>query len=216
MDPNQANLRSRASKILKKLSRLYPGAGCELEFKNPIELLVSTILSAQCTDARVNRVTPVLFRRYRTAADFAKAGTAELEAMIRPTGFYRNKARSIKGCCEAIVIKHGGEVPKGINDLVALPGVGRKTANLVRAYAFGRPGIICDTHVLRVCKRLALTREKNPDRVEADLSVIIPPKEWTRFSTVVMWHGRRTCTARAPSCASCGLLGLCPFGQKAA
>lgn len=206
----------RAAKILRILSRTYPKADCELDFNGPLELLLATILSAQCTDARVNMVTPKLFGRYRTAAAFAKADASELESLVRPTGFYRNKARSIKGCCEAIVRDHGGRVPEGMDELTALPGVGRKTANLVRAYAFGKPGVICDTHVLRVSARLGLTKMEDPEKVEADLAAIVPESRWTHFSTAVMWHGRRVCKARAPLCSACPLFALCPFRQKAA
>ena len=206
----------RAPKILKILAKLYPKADCELHFASPLELLVATILSAQCTDARVNLVTPALFKKYRTAAAYAKAPAPELEAMIRSTGFYRAKARSIGRCCAALAAEHGGRVPEAMEELTALAGVGRKTANLVRAYAFGKPGIICDTHVLRVSARLGLTKSTDPDKVEADLAGLLPAGNWTRFSTVLMWHGRRTCTARTPACPSCPLLALCPFGQKAA
>jgi endonuclease-3 len=202
------------AEILKRLRKAYPGAKCELDFKGPLELLVATILSAQCTDARVNEVTPALFRRYRSAAAYAKASSAELERMVRPTGFYRNKAKAIQNCCTQLVMQFGGEVPEGMEELTSLAGVGRKTANLVRAYAFGRPGIICDTHVLRVSERLGLTRQKDPDRVEADLSGLLPERDWTSFSTALMWHGRRCCTARRPACAACPISDLCPSAGK--
>ncbi len=205
----------RAPLILRALAGSYPKADCELDFKSPLELLVATILSAQCTDARVNLVTPALFKKYRTAAAFASADQVELEELVRSTGFYRNKARSIRLCCAELKAKHKGQVPEEMDALVALPGVGRKTANLVRAYAFGKPGIICDTHVMRVSARLGLASEKDPDRVEEELSALVQKREWTRFSTVIMWHGRRVCSAKKPSCASCEVLSLCPFGQKA-
>ena len=211
--------KTQAKKVLAIFAKRYPGADCELRSTTPLELLVATILSAQCTDARVNLVTPALFKTYRTAAAYAKAPLAELEAMIRSTGFYRNKARSIRNCCAALAAEHGGRVPAAMEDLTALAGVGRKTANLVRAYAFGKPGIICDTHVLRVSARLGLTDNTDPDKVEADLAALLPDRDWTRFSTVLMWHGRRTCTARkpaCPACPACPVLARCPFGQKAA
>lgn len=206
----------RAPQIFRILAKVYPKADCELHFRNPLELLVATILSAQCTDARVNLVTPALFRTYRTAAAYAKAPPTELEAMVRSTGFYRAKARSIGRCSAALVAEHGGRVPETMEELTALAGVGRKTANLVRAYAFGKPGIICDTHVLRVSARLGLTGTTDPDKVESDLAALLPSRSWTRFSTVLMWHGRRICTARKPACPACPVLALCPFGQKAA
>ncbi|MFH0799152.1 MAG: endonuclease III [Pseudomonadota bacterium] len=200
----------RAGKILPLLQKTYPHARCELNYKSALELLIATILSAQCTDARVNEVTPALFSKYRTAKDFAKASSAELEAAVRSTGFYRNKARSIQNCCTQLTMEHGGKVPEDMEKLIGLSGVGRKTANLVRAYAFGLPGIICDTHVLRVSERLGLTKQKDPDKVEADLAAIVPEGNWTEFSTLIMTHGRRCCAARSPSCPTCPVLKLCP------
>ncbi len=201
---------SRASEIFKRLKKLYPKADCELNFTSPLQLLVATILSAQCTDARVNEVTPALFKRYTDAKAFAKAESEELKGLIRSTGFFQNKARSIQDCCMQIVMEHKGDVPESMEALVALSGVGRKTANLVRSFAFGHPGIICDTHVLRVTKRLGLTENTKPEKVEADLAAIVPEKDWTRFSTAVMWHGRRCCNARKPDCAACTVRDLCP------
>jgi endonuclease-3 len=206
--------KDRAPKILSKLAKAYPKADCELDFSNPLELIVATILSAQCTDARVNDVTPALFKKYRTAKDYAKAPAAQFEKMIRPTGFYKNKARSIRNCCAELVSNHGGRVPEDMEALTKLAGVGRKTANLVRGYAFGQPAIICDTHVLRLSQRLGLTKNKDPDKVEKDLSGLLPRKNWTRFSTVLMIHGRRLCTAKRPGCPSCPVRDLCPSADK--
>lgn len=205
----------RAPEILKILKKTYPDAHCELNFKSPLELLVATILSAQCTDVRVNEVTPALFKKYITAKDYAKSNTAEIEAIIRSTGFFRNKAKSIQNCCMQLQMEHGGDVPMEMDALVKLSGVGRKTANVVRAYAYGMPGIICDTHVLRITERLKLTKNKDPDKVEEDISKLLPEGDWTAFSTTVVAHGRRCCTARNPSCTTCPLLPLCPFGQAA-
>ena len=202
--------KERAPKILSKLAKAYPDADCELNFSNPLELIVATILSAQCTDARVNGVTPALFKKYRTAKDYAKAPAAQFEKMIRSTGFYKNKARSIMNCCAEIVSKHGGRVPEDMEALTSLAGVGRKTANLVRGYAFGQPAIICDTHVLRLSQRLGLSKNKDPNKVERDLAELVPKKNWTRFSTVLMIHGRRLCRAKHPGCPSCPIRNLCP------
>lgn len=204
----------RAPEILNILKKAYPDATCELNFKNPLELLVATILSAQCTDVRVNEVAPKLFAKYKTAKDYAKANVVDLEAIIRPTGFFRNKARSIQDCCMQLTMEHSGEVPKEMEKLVKLAGVGRKTANVVRAYAYGMPGIICDTHVLRLTERLELTKNKDPDKVEQDIAKLLPEKDWTAFSSSIVFHGRRCCYARSPACPSCPILKLCPFGQK--
>lgn len=208
-----ASPKKRAPLILECLKRTYPDAHCELGFRTPLELLIATILSAQCTDARVNLVTPVLFKKYRSASDYANSSIPQLESLIRSTGFYKNKARSIKNCCRQLVEKYGGGVPVEMDDLTELAGVGRKTANVVRAYAFGLPGIICDTHVLRVSARLGLTKEELPDKVESDLAKLVPQKDWSIFSTVLMFHGRRCCAALRPLCPKCPVLKLCPFGQ---
>ncbi|MFA4873708.1 MAG: endonuclease III [bacterium] len=200
----------RAPEILKRLKKAYPDARCELDFKNPLELLIATILSAQCTDVRVNEVTPKLFARYKTAQAYAKARAADLEKLVYATGFYKNKARSIQNCCTHLSMEHGGKIPESMEELTALAGVGRKTANLVRAYAFGKPAIICDTHVLRVSERLALTKQKDPDKVEIDLAELLPEREWTDFSTLLMTHGRRCCFARKPYCSTCPIRELCP------
>lgn len=208
------SLKRRTLKIFEILAATYPDAKCALNFKNPLELLIATILSAQCTDARVNMVTPFLFKKYNTVADFASAKLTELEVMIRSTGFFKNKAKAIQGCCQIITSKYGNHVPETMEDLVALPGVGRKTANVVRGYAFKKPAIICDTHVLRVSARLGLTLNSDAGKVEWDLSALLPEKNWTQFSTVLMFHGRRCCTARNPACGSCPVLKLCPEGQR--
>ncbi|MFH1829554.1 MAG: endonuclease III [Pseudomonadota bacterium] len=204
----------RVPEIIRKLKKAYPDAKVELDFKTPLELLVASILSAQCTDAKVNEITPALFKKYPSAKAYAKASTSELERMIRPTGFYKNKARSIQNCCTQLAMEYGGRVPEDMDDLTKLAGVGRKTANLVRGHAFDKPAIICDTHVLRVSERLGLTKNKKPDKVEEDLSAIVPKHLWTDYSTCIVWHGRRCCFARNPSCASCTVRELCPFADS--
>lgn len=205
---------TRAVLIFRRLDKAYPDAKCELNFKSPLELIVATILSAQCTDARVNEVTPELFKKYKTALDYAKARPAELENIVRPTGFFKNKTNSIIKCCASVARDHGGNVPQDMEQLTRLAGVGRKTANVVRAYAFGLPGIIVDTHFLRVTERLALTKNKIPEKVEADLAGQIPKNNWSRFSTLITAHGRRTCKARKPLCPICPVLALCPYKMK--
>lgn len=201
----------RVAALLQALRRTYPEAHCELHYSNPLELLVATILSAQCTDKRVNQVTADLFRRYRTAADYANAPRAELEAAIRSTGFYRNKARSLQACCRALVERHGGEVPRTLAELTQLEGVGRKTANVVLGNAFGRnEGIVVDTHVARLARRLDLTRQRDPLKIEQDLMQQVPRELWTLFSHWLIWHGRRRCFARKPDCAGCEIASLCP------
>jgi len=211
MAESREQLRARAARIVAELARHYPRARCTLDFRTPLELLVATILSAQCTDERVNRVTPALFARYPTAAAYAAADPAELEELVRPTGFFRNKARSIRGAAAAIVERHGGKVPGTIEALTALPGVGRKTANVVLGNAFGVPGIVVDTHVGRVARRLRLSRSEDPVRVEADLGALAPPARWTKLSHELIAHGRALCRAPKPRCAAC-FLGedLCP------
>jgi endonuclease-3 len=186
-----------------------------LKFRTPLELLVATILSAQCTDERVNQVTAELFRRYRTAEEYASAPLRELERLIRPTGYYRNKARAIKAACQKLVADFGGEVPATMEALLTLPGVARKTANVVLQNAFGiASGIVVDTHVLRVAQRLGLTREKDRDKVERDLMALVPREEWIAFSHRLIAHGRETCRARRPLCGQCSLESLCPYPQK--
>jgi endonuclease-3 len=203
-------LRARARRIDRELARLYPDAHCALVHENPLQLLVATILSAQCTDARVNKVTPALFRRFPDAAAFANARPKELERMIQSTGFFRNKARSIMNCCKEIVEKHGGEVPRTMEELVPLPGVGRKTANVILGNAFDTPGIPVDTHVGRLSRRMGLTTHTDPVKVERDLMALVPRKDWTMFGHRMIFHGRQVCHSRKPSCAACTLAKICP------
>jgi endonuclease-3 len=202
---------ARLKKIITALDRSYPGAHCELDHRNPLELLIATILSAQCTDKRVNIVTQELFKRYRSAADYANAPLADLEQAIKTTGFFRNKARNIKAACQAIVEKHGGKVPQTMEELIQLGGVGRKTANVVLGNAFGiNIGVVVDTHVARLSYRLGLTKQKTPEKIEQELMALVPQKQWTLFSHWLIWHGRRRCFARKPDCTNCELLRLCP------
>ena len=202
----------RVKKILSLLTREHPDPRCALIFSNPLELLVATVLSAQCTDVRVNQVTGNLFARYRTAADFASAPAGQLEEDIRSTGFYRNKARSIRGLCAALIADHDGEVPGTLEELVKLPGVGRKTANLVLAEAFGIPGVVVDTHVSRLSQRLELTTKTDPGKIEQDLMKIIPRDQWNSFCLRLILHGRAICKARRPDCHACSLVSCCPTG----
>lgn len=203
--------KSKVRQIILALRRAHPDFRCALRHEDPLQLLVATILSAQCTDQRVNQVTPSLFARYRSAADFAKAPPGELERYIRSTGFYRNKARAIRRCCRAIVERHGGRVPDTMEELLALDGIGRKTANCVLGNAFGKAeGIVVDTHVMRLSRRMGLTRERSPDRIERALMKIVPRADWIAFSHLLIWHGRRRCTARKPDCAHCEIRTLCP------
>lgn len=192
------------------LAEEYPDAHCELDHEGPLQLLVATVLSAQCTDARVNLVTPALFARYPSAADYAVAAPEDVEEIIRSTGFFRSKAAAITGIGRVLVERHGGEVPGRLEDLVTLPGVGRKTANVVLGNAFGVPGITVDTHVGRLARRLGWTRSTDPVEVEADLAALFPPEEWTMLSHRLIFHGRRTCFARKPACRRCPIAHLCP------
>lgn len=209
-----ADAKDRISTILARLKKEYPDASIALEYSTPLQLLVATILSAQCTDERVNKVTPSLFTKYRSARDFATADQAELEQDIRSTGFFRNKARSIMSCCQALVEKHQGEVPKTMEELVALGGVGRKTANCVLGEAYGVcEGVVVDTHVRRVSQRLGLTKEDNPEKIEADLMQLLPKKEWYTFSTAMILFGRNVCEARKPECPRCFLRDICPSAE---
>jgi endonuclease-3 len=203
-------VKTRARKIVRLLTKLYPDAQCALHHENPLQLLIATILSAQCTDVRVNLVTPALFRRFPDSRAFATADSTELETAIQSTGFFRNKAWNIIACCRQLVEQHGGQVPNTMEELVKLPGVGRKTANVILGAAFGVPGITVDTHVLRLSKRMGLTRETNPEKVERDLMKLMPPKEWTMFSHRMIFHGRQVCFARKPNCAGCLLSPVCP------
>ncbi|HEX8001828.1 MAG TPA: endonuclease III [Mycobacteriales bacterium] len=200
----------RARAITKELGRIYPDAHCELDFTNPLELAVATILSAQCTDQRVNLVTPALFARYPTAKDYAEADRAEVEELIKPTGFFRNKTTSLIGLGRALVERHDGEVPRTLAELVELPGIGRKTANVILGNAFGVPGITVDTHFGRLARRLDWTQETDPVKVELAVAALIPKKDWTILSHRLIWHGRRCCYARKPDCASCGIAKWCP------
>jgi len=201
--------------ILQLLDEHYPQVHVTLDFRNPLELLVATILSAQCTDERVNRVTPAIFAKYPSAADYARAPLEELERDIYQTGFYHNKARSLKALGQALVEQHRGQVPASLEELVKLPGIGRKTANVILGNAFGIPGIVVDTHCGRVSQRLGLTRAKDPVKIEFDLMPLVPKERWTRFSLQLIWHGRAICTARGPQCPRCPLLPYCDYGQKA-
>jgi len=202
---------ARTRKIISGLRKAYPDAHCELNYSNPLELLMATILSAQCTDKRVNIVTETLFKKYRSAADFAKAELSELEQAIRTTGFYRNKAKSIKAACRSIVEKHGGAVPRAMEQLIELGGVGRKTANVVLGNAFDiNVGVVVDTHVARLSERLGLTKETDPVKIEQVLMQLVPREQWTLFSHLLIWHGRRRCYARNPDCPNCEVRGLCP------
>jgi len=202
--------KGRAKVVRERLAEAYPDAECELDHTSPFELLAATILSAQCTDARVNLVTPTLFARYPTPEALASANQSELEDVIRSTGFYQNKARSLLGMANALVDRFDGEVPSDLDDLVSLPGVGRKTGNLIRWVAFDLPGLPVDTHVGRVARRLALTAEEDPVKVERDLDALLPASEWGRFSLRLILHGRRVCEARSPRCGACALADVCP------
>jgi len=209
MKPTPA-VRRRAQKVIAALAELYPDAHCALDHRTPIQLLVATILSAQCTDARVNLVTPALFARYKTVRDFAGADASELERLIASTGFFRNKAKNIIACCRAILDRHNGEVPGTLEELVQLPGVGRKTANVILGNAFGVPGITVDTHVGRLSRRLGLTAHDDPVKVEFDLMALVPEADWTMFSHRLIFHGRRVCAARTPDCGGCAMSRFCP------
>jgi len=206
--------RERVKELVKVLPKVYPNAHTELNFKTPLELLIATILSAQCTDKRVNLVTPALFERYRTAADYANAPAAELEKAIQSTGFFRNKTKSIRAATSTIVNKHNGKVPDTMAELRELPGVGRKTANVVLGNAFHKDeGIVVDTHVVRLSRRLRLTKHDDPEKIERDLMKLVPREHWTNWSHWLIWHGRRRCFARKPDCANCEILRLCPSGK---
>ena len=208
---SSALLAQRTRQIISKLIKTYPDAHCELNHSNPLQLLIATILSAQCTDERVNKVTPALFSRCRSAEDFAQISTSELEGLIRTTGFFRSKAKSIRGCAAGLVRDHGGEVPKTMEHLNKLPGVGRKTANVVLGNAFKlAEGVVVDTHVGRLSRRMGLTRQHDPVKVEQALMKIVPQEDWTLFSHLLIWHGRRRCSARKPDCTHCEIRTLCP------
>jgi endonuclease-3 len=206
--------KARLQRVLARLREAYPEAHCELNFKTPLELLVAVILSAQCTDARVNLVTPSLFKKYRSAADYAAADPATLEEEIRTTGFFRSKAKSIIGCCRKLVTEFGGQVPRTMEELVTLPGVGRKTANIVLYNAYGLPGFGVDTHVIRVTNRLAVVDSEEPEQIEAQITAMLPPEVWGHTTHLFIFHGRRTCTARQPACPRCPIRTLCPWPDK--
>lgn len=205
--------KQRIQKVLKLLVKEYPDAQIPLKHKNPLQLLIATILSAQCTDERVNMVTPALFDKYETAKDFAVAKQPELEKLIRSTGFYKNKAKNIIGCCKMLVEKYRGEVPKNMEEMVALPGVGRKTANVVLGGVWNIPGVVVDTHVKRLTNLLKFTKNSDPEKIEQDIMKLLPPKDWNDFSMVLIYHGRRVCIARRPKCAECVVNKLCPSSQ---
>ncbi len=207
------DVKQRALEIIKIFDEIYPDAGCSLTYEDPLQLLIATQLSAQCTDERVNQVTPDLFRKYKNAHDFANADVRELEQDIKPTGFFRNKARNIIGCCRMIVEQFGGKVPDNMEDLLKLPGVGRKTANLVLGDIFGVPGIVVDTHVGRLSRRMGFTRHDDPVKVEFDLMKILPREKWTRFCHQMIYHGRKYCKARKPDCSACPVKSLCDYGK---
>jgi len=213
-DVSRTALVRRARRMNKILAELYPDAHCELDFTTPLELLVATVLSAQSTDRTVNQVTPVLFSRYHTAADYASANREDIEKIILSTGFFRAKTNSLIGLGQALCEKFGGEVPNKLRDLVTLPGVGRKTANVVLGNAFGVPGITVDTHFGRLTRRFGWTTSDDPNKIEQEVGTLIPRSEWTILSHRLIWHGRRVCHARKPACGACGLAALCPsYGE---
>jgi endonuclease III len=201
---------ARANRIFETLDPLYTYEKTALEYKTPFQLLIATILSAQCTDKQVNEVTPGLFRKYRTPKDFVDAPVPELEEAIHPTGFFRNKTKSIQNCCRGLLELYGGEVPSTMEEMLRLPGVGRKTANVVLGAVFGVPGIVVDTHVRRLSQRLGLTENEDPDKIEKDVEMLLPPERWRRFSDLLIYHGREVCRARKPAHEKCAVFDLCP------
>jgi len=205
----------RVAQIIARLKRAHPDAQLALNFSSPFELLIALILAAQCTDEKVNQVTgTLLFKKYRRPQDYTRVPPQELEADIRPTGFYRNKTKAIQACCRQLTERFGGEVPRTIEELTSLHGVGRKTANIILGNAFGQPAIGVDTHVMRLSQRLGLTMQTDPDKIEADLTRVVPQKEWTRLCHLLQFHGRRICLARAPKCPECVIEDLCPYPDK--
>jgi endonuclease III len=213
---SRAALQSRTIEIIARLKRAYPDAHCELDFRNPYELTAATILSAQCTDVRVNQVTPKLFQQWPDPYTLAQAEIADVEAIIRPTGFFRNKAKSLIGMAQAVVANHGGEIPRTMAELRPIPGIGRKTANCVLGNAYGlSEGITVDTHVIRLSRLLRLSRQSDPEKLEHDLMKLIPRDDWTIISHLLIWHGRRICIANRPKCGECGLNDICPSAFKA-
>jgi endonuclease III len=207
-------LKQRADKIRRILLETYPEVKTQLFHQNPFELLIATILSAQCTDKQVNQVSPVLFKHYKTPADFAAAPLSSIEKLIRPTGFFHNKAKNIKNCSKALLAQHHSQVPQTLEELIKLPGVGRKTANVVLGAAFGIPGVVVDTHVARISNRLGLTQNKDPVKIEYDLMKILPKQAWNDFCLQLIYFGRSTCMARKPKCPQCPLKKLCPWPHK--
>lgn len=211
----QLSPQERAMEIMQRLKGLYPDARCTLDYQTPLQLLVATILSAQCTDDRVNKVTPALFERFPDAAAFAAADRQDIETLVRSTGFYRNKAKNIQQACQLIVSRFGGEVPRSMAELLQLPGVARKTANVVLANAFGiHEGVTVDTHVKRLSRRLGFTEADDPKRIEQDLMPLLPQSDWENWSIRLIYHGRSICRARTPLCATCALADLCPLGWQ--
>ncbi len=204
-----SGLKEKAQKVIERLRNLYPDARLELEYDNAFQLLVEAILAAQESDKKVNKLRGELFRKYRSPDDFVKASLEEIESDIRSISFYRRKAKLIKMCCEALIKEFGGDIPQSVEDMIKLPGVGRKTANMVLGCAFGLPAIIVDRHVLRVSQRIGFTRQKDPDRVESELMDIVPKEEWTSFSLLLLNHGKRVCTAKNPKCEECSICDLC-------
>jgi endonuclease-3 len=210
-------VKSRKQKVhvvLNELSRCYPRVECGLVYHNPLELLIATILSAQCTDVRVNKVTPELFATFQNASDFADASPTKIEEAIRSTGFFRNKARNIRACCRQLVELYDGQVPGSLAEMVELPGIGRKTANVVLGEVFHVPGLVVDTHVKRLANKIGLTREKTPEKIEQDLMKIVPEQNWTLFSHLLVTHGRQVCFARRPQCRECVLRCICGYGKN--
>ncbi|MEI6039086.1 MAG: endonuclease III [Actinomycetes bacterium] len=203
-------LKRRAGSIFKAIRKRYPDADCELDFDTPFQLLVATVLSAQCTDKQVNLVTPPLFKKYPTPKKLASAKILDIETMIRPTGFYHNKARNIQALSQKLLTDFNGQVPGNLDELITLPGVGRKTANVVLGHAFGIPGITVDTHFGRLSRRFGWSASEDPEKVERDVMKLIPEHEWTNLSQLLIWHGRRICHARKPACGACPLVALCP------
>ncbi len=208
--------KARALKVLERLRKAYPDAGCALDYKTPLELLVATILAAQCTDERVNLVTKTLFKKYKEPADYAKVPEEELQQAIRTCGFFRQKAKTIVKACQAIVDRFGGKAPGTMEELLQLQGVGRKTANVLLGECFATPGIIVDTHCKRLSNRLGFSRQSDPDKIEQDLMKLWPQESWTEFSHGIVFHGRAVCQARAPKCSECVIADLCPFPTSAA
>lgn len=206
--------REKAKTIISRLDKAYPDAHLELDFSSPFELLVATILAAQCTDERVNKVTTDLFKKYRSPKDYLKVPIEELQEDIRPTGFYRNKSKSVVNCCRMLEEEYGGRMPSSVDDLTRLPGVGRKTANIVRGNAMGQQAIGVDTHVKRVSGRLGLAESSDPDKIELELSELLPESAWTKGALLLQWHGRYTCTARGPKCGECSVFELCEWPDK--